>query len=416
MNGSNPGNLSNRRYVMACCFLLLACGLAQNLAAHQRSESFSRWQYSDDILSVRFTISGREASRLQKSDGSVSLQTLLANYLAGQIFVQNDPRVEEPVCVLIHPFRALRSRPGFVQAEAVWQCRELPDGIAIHAFFDLAAEHSHFASLESTIGFSQRLLTSENRLWTLAGQSTTDHSGGNTSSPFTDYLLYGVAHISSGFDHLAFLVALLLLCRRGKDVVWAVSGFTLGHSITLTLAVLGLAHPDIPAVEATIGLTIALVVVERTTNSMKIAWPLAGVCAVMLLLMIPLASTLDAVLDASLLSGLALFSFCYLLLARDLGSKGGFRILITTLFGLIHGLGFAGAFLASDLDKDKLFLPLAGFNIGIELGQLALIAVMLSIGVLLKRRVKLQAFATELTSAVICGLGVFWFVQRGFFY
>jgi len=412
MNGSNPGF---RRYLKACC-LLLACGLAQSVAAHQRSESFSRWQYSGDILSVRYTISEREASRLQAPQGSVSLQTLLARYLAGQILVQNDPHVEEPVCVLMHPFQALRSRPGFVQAEAVWQCPELPDRIAIHAFFDLAAEHSHFASLESSIGFSQRLLTTENRLWTLSGQSTTDHDGGNVGSPFTDYLLYGVVHISSGFDHLVFLVALLLLCRRGKDIVWAVSGFTLGHSITLTLAVLGLAHPDIPAVEATIGLTIALVAVERTTNSMKAAWPLAGVCAVLLLLLIPLASTVDAVLDASLLSGLALFSFCYLLLARDLGSKGGFRILITALFGLIHGLGFAGAFLASDLDKDKLFLPLAGFNIGIELGQLALIVVVLSIGVLLKRRVRLQVFASELTSAVICGLGVYWFVQRGFFY
>ncbi len=416
MNGSYPGTLSIRRYLMACCCLLLACGLAQSVAAHQRSESFSRWQYSGDMLSVRFTISEREASRLQTPYGSVSLQTLLATYLAGQIIVQNDPRVEEPVCVLMHPFQALRSRPGFVQVEALWRCRELPDGIAIHAFFDLAAEHSHFASLESSIGFSQRLLTTENRLWTLSGQSTTDHDGGNANSPFTDYLLYGVAHISSGFDHLVFLVALLLLCRRGKDVVWAVSGFTVGHSITLTLAALGLAHPNVPAVEATIGLSIALVAAERASNSTKSALPLAGVCAALLLLMIPLASAQNTVLSASLLSGLALFSFCYLLLARELGSKGGFRILITTLFGLIHGLGFAGAFLASDLDKDRLFLPLAGFNLGIELGQLTLIALMLSIGLLLKRRVKLKVYATELTSAVICGLGVFWFVQRGFFY
>ncbi len=298
----------------------------------------------------------------------------------------------------------------------MWQCRELPDAIAIHAFFDLAAEHSHFASLESSFGLSQRLLTTEKRLWTLSGQSTTDHDGGNAGSPFTDYLRYGVLHISSGFDHLVFLVALLLLCRRGKDVIWAVSGFTVGHSISLSLAALGLAHPNVPAVEATIGLTIALVAVERTTNSTKSALPMAGVCAVLLLLLIPLVSMQNTALSTSLLSGLALFTFCYLLLAREPGSKGGFRVLITTLFGLIHGLGFAGAFLASDLDKDMLFLPLVGFNIGIELGQLTLIALMLSIGLLLKRQVKLRVYATELTSAVICGLGVFWFVQRGFFY
>ena len=103
-----------------------------------------------------------------------------------------------------------------------------------------------------------------------------------------------------------------------------------------------------------------------------------------------------------------------LLLARELGSRGGFRVLITALFGLIHGLGFAGAFLASDVRRDMLLLPLAGFNIGVELGQLALVAVMLSLGVLMKRQVRLHAHATELISALVCGLGVFWFVQRSF--
>lgn len=415
MNGTRSGILSIHLYLMTCLCLLLTFGLSQSAVAHQRSESFSLWQYSGDMLSVRFTIAEREASRLQTLAGEESLQLLLATYLAGQIFIQNNPDDEDSVCELMQAFHALRSRQGFVQAEAIWQCRELPDVIAVHAFFDLAAEHSHFANFESSDGISQRLLTTENRLWRLS-RPLADDDGEITSSPFKDYLLHGVVHIISGFDHLVFLVALLLVCRRGKDIVWAVSGFTLGHSITLSLAALGMVIPNVPAVEATIGLSIALVAVERTTNSMKNVLPLAAVCAALLLLMVPLASTRNTVPGESLLTGLALFSFCYLLLARELGSKGGFRILITALFGLIHGLGFAGAFMASGLDEDMLFLPLAGFNIGIELGQLALIVIMLSIGILLKRQVRYQAFATELISALVCGLGVFWFVQRGLLY
>ena len=232
------------------------------------------------------------------------------------------------------------------------------------------------------------------------------------SSPFTDYLLHGVLHISSGFDHVVFLVALLLVCRRGREIIWAVTGFTLGHSISLTLAVFGMAQPNAPAIEAAIGLTIALVAVERAANSMKTAIPLALICSAMLLIMVPVLSVTGANPQPALLVGLAAFTYCYLLLAHDLDGRGSFRLMITALFGLIHGFGFAGAFLASGVEAGLLFKSLAGFNIGVELGQLALVAAMLGIGLAIKRLPRFAAPATELTAAAVCGLGVFWFVER----
>ena len=149
MIARRAGHLSTHFYLLGWLCLLLTCGFSQNALAHQRSESFSLWQYSGDKLSVRFTISAREASRLQTSAAQQPLKILLATYLAGQISVQNDPQDKGSICVLMHPFQALSSRQGYVQAEAVWQCHKLPGVIAIHAFFDLAAEHSHFASFES---------------------------------------------------------------------------------------------------------------------------------------------------------------------------------------------------------------------------------------------------------------------------
>lgn len=392
--------------------LLISLMLSHPVQSHVRSESFSRWQYEDQTLSVRFTVNAREATRIPTLANAAAPGRVLAEYLGSKITV---PTLDSN-CRLAQGFFPVVTRAGFLQAEALWLCTDSPVELEIHAFFDLSAEHSHFASFESAGQLRQHFLSSQDQVWLLETgkpRANVNETGGQM---FKAYLGRGFRHILSGLDHIVFLLALLLICRRRRDIVWAVTGFTLGHSITLALAALGMVQPNVPAVEATIGLTIALVAVERTARSLDNALPLAGACAVLLLLMVPLMSMRDAPFGASLLTGLALFSFCYLLLARELGSKGGFRILITVLFGLIHGLGFAGAFLAADVSKDMLFLPLAGFNIGVELGQLALIVVMLSIGVIMKRQASYQAHASELISVLVCGLGVFWFVQRSFVY
>ncbi len=84
MNGTRSGILSIHLYLMTCLCLLLTFGLSQSAVAHQRSESFSLWQYSGDMLSVRFTIAEREASRLQTLAGEESLQLLLATISRGK--------------------------------------------------------------------------------------------------------------------------------------------------------------------------------------------------------------------------------------------------------------------------------------------------------------------------------------------
>lgn len=392
--------------------ILIGLVFPQAVPAHVRSESFSQWQYEGQTLSVRFTVNAREATRIPNLTNASKPGRVLAEYLGTKIAVPSP----DANCRRSQGFIPVAASAGFLQAEAVWQCRNSPVELEIHAFFDLAAEHSHFSSFVSAGHLRQRLLSWEDQVWLLG----TDKLGGNAnetgSFTFKSYLGQGFRHILSGLDHVVFLFGLLLICRCRSDIVWAVTGFTLGHSFTLVLAAVGLVQPNVLAVEATIGLTIALIAVERTASSLDNALPLAGVCAALLLLMVPLTFLLDSRLSTSLFMGLALFSFCYLLLARELGSKGGFRVLITSLFGLIHGLGFAGAFFAGGVSKNQLLLPVAGFNIGVELGQLALVAVVLSIGVLVQGQARFQAKITEPVSALVCGFGVFWFVQRSFVY
>jgi hypothetical protein len=397
----------SRRW-LAGVLLLLGCGCWNTSPAHVRSESFSRWQYGGQTLSLRFTVSAREASRIPRAADGMGLEKVLADYLDAHIEVQAGPSG----CTRAQAPRPLASRPGYVQIEAIWHCADPPAALAVHAFFDLAAEHSHFASYESGPDLEQRLLTEENPVWKLAATDAADLPGQNIGSSFPDYVLLGFRHITSGLDHIVFLLALLLICRRRRDVIWAITGFTLGHSVTLSLAALGLVQVHVAAVEATIGLTIALVAIERAALALRSALPLAVGCGALLLLMAPFASSPGAAFGLPALAGLSLFSSCYLLAAHRLAGHGSYRILITGLFGLVHGFGFAGAFLASNAGIEVLPWTLAGFNIGVELGQLAMVAILLALGALFVRGSRLATPAADLLSASVCACGVFWFVQR----
>jgi hypothetical protein len=390
--------------------LLMAINHSQQAFAHNRSESFSSWQLAGTTLSMRFTVAAREATRIPMTNGSAPLEQLLAGYIESHVFVIEP----DSACTRQQAPLPLKSRPGYLQVEARWTCDRPPGALRIDAFFDLAAEHTHFAKLESPLGIDQRILTGDDPVWPLDPTAGGANFEASASTGFLSYLAHGFRHITSGLDHVVFLLALLLVCRRTVDLIWAITGFTLGHSITLVLAVLGYVQPRFSAIEATIGLTIALVAIERTCADARSALPAALACGLLLLLMVPLASSGTLTIETGALVGLAIFSFFYLLTARELSGLGSFRIFITMLFGMVHGFGFAGAFLTTDLGRNVVPWSLAAFNIGVELGQLALVAVMLSCGVLLRRHRRIAPPMADLASAVVCGFGVFWFVQRGF--
>jgi hydrogenase/urease accessory protein HupE len=134
------------------------------------------------------------------------------------------------------------------------------------------------------------------------------------------YIVLGVEHILSGWDHLLFVISLLLLVGFNKRLVATVSAFTLAHSLTLGLSALGWLTLRSPPVEATIALSILLVCGEalRRQDSLTRRWP----------------------------------------------------ALVAFVFGLVHGLGFAGALKEIGLPEQHLFVALLTFNLGVEIGQL----------------------------------------------
>ena len=225
--------------------------------------------------------------------------------------------------------------------------------------------------------------------------------------------LAGGRDISGGWDHLAFVFALLLLATSLREVVTLVTGFTLAHSLTLGLAVLGVFRPESSAVEILIGFSIALVAAENS-------WLLAGrgrliptVFVAFMVAGLVLSMAGSGALFPTPWVGMALFSACHFgLLARS-GRPERLRAAVAFAFGLVHGFGFAGVLMEMELPVNRLLPGLFGFNVGVELGQLVVVAVFWPLIYWLERRrpAAYRLFA-EIGSSVVCCLGIYWLVTR----
>ena len=114
-------------------------------------------------------------------------------------------------------------------------------------------------------------------------------------------------------------------------------------------------------------------------------------------------------------AGFGIFAACYLLAASAAETNGDRRgtlllFVATCCFGLVHGFGFAGFLMETGLLGTSLLMPLLGFNLGVEAGQLIIVAIALSLGALVGRR--LPDVLPQVAAAGLCGIGVFWFVSR----
>ncbi len=179
---------------------------------------------------------------------------------------------------------------------------------------------------------------------------------------FGAYLHLGIEHILKGYDHLLFLCALLVGCQRFKPMIAIITCFTLAHSVTLALAALDLVSISPRIVEPLIAASIVYVGIENFRGTVD--WKK--------------------------------------------------RCLITLGFGLIHGFGFAGVLRETGLAQSgaALATPLLAFNLGVEIGQLAVAAVFLPLLFLARRHPQFERYGPATVSACVVALGGFWLVQR----
>jgi len=247
-----------------------------------------------------------------------------------------------------------------IEVVVLYACAATIRSLSIRDGIDtlLGVDHHTIADIQWPGGARQVVFEKGNRQVgiALAGDAAPPQ---RTAGTFVSYLGLGVEHIIGGIDHLLFLVALLALCTGVWQTVKIVTAFTVAHSITLSLAALGLVDVPSSIVEPLIAASIVWVAVEN--------------------LVAP--------------------------------SGAGRRWLIAGVFGLIHGLGFASALGELELPREALLRALVGFNLGVELGQLAFVAVVMPPLVWASRPGRLPHLPRVL-SVIVAVVGAVWLVER----
>jgi hydrogenase/urease accessory protein HupE len=180
------------------------------------------------------------------------------------------------------------------------------------------------------------------------------------------YLLLGIEHILGGFDHLLFVLGLLLIVRSTKLLIKTITSFTLAHSVTLAMATLGFVHVPQAPVEAVIALSIIFLATELSNQH-----------------------------------------------RGETGLTTRAPWLVALTFGLLHGFGFAGALTELGLPQLDIPLALLFFNGGVEVGQLMFVAGVLVVTWMIKKmKFRWPAWVEQVPAYAIGSLAAFWFIQR----
>jgi hydrogenase/urease accessory protein HupE len=255
----------------------------------------------------------------------------------------------------VHLDSARQDEADAVIVQASFQCDHVVRHLAIEfTFLDrLPREHRHVATIDAGDHQTSFVVERDRKridvdLGDIVPQPT-----------FGAMVWMGVTHILTGYDHLAFLLGLLLLGGQARTLVLVVSAFTVAHSITLALAVLGIVSLAPSIVEPAIALSIAYVGLENlfAPNPAK-------------------------------------------------------RWRITFAFGLLHGFGFAGALTRLGLPRSDLPAALFAFNLGVEFGQLGVLTVCLPLIVWARRAEAFRAWGVRALSAAVAVAGCIWFWMR----
>jgi hypothetical protein len=320
----------------AAVVLLAAVAPERAAAAHAVGVSSGEYRLDGKIVYGDLGMAARELARLlpeidRDHDGSIDADEMAAGHdavaraLLGGLTVTSDG---SPCAGALD--RAWTSEgDGGAIFQVRYTCPSVPGRLtlAMPLLDTLAPGHRHMARLFRAGKAQVKVLDRAHAIWDLDG------AGGSSAFAMAwSMLKLGVEHILTGADHLVFLFGLILVGGRLRSLIGVVSAFTLAHSITLALAALNIFAPSPRLVEPAIALSIAYVGIEN-------------------------------------------------LFVQD-ASK---RWRITFPFGLIHGFGFAGALREIALPRAQVPAALVSFNLGVEIGQLAVLSVALPLVLTIRR-------------------------------
>jgi hypothetical protein len=384
----------------ACRWAVLLLFAAGTAAGHTRSQSHSVWEINGTAVDLVMTIPAIETDRIGNGD-SPPTDDQIKNYLSTRVYPM---AAGGRRCSLIPPVDTLAAVSGYHKYDFTFKCASAEE-LQIHssAFFDLVPSHTNFAQIQNaaTGEFTEQLITTEHQTVDVTGRSGSRLK----NARFFEFIRMGTMHIFTGIDHMSFLLGLVV-----------VTGFTIGHSLTLALAVTGIVRPHAEYIDALVALTIALIGAENLVVQTRRAKPVALLVGGSMILMAAGEWLGCGGLPGLLALGAGLFGANYLVVSGSLGDAGRLRMLITLVFGLIHGFGFAADLLELQLPPERLAELLMGFNLGVEIGQLTLV-IGATLLVMLLRKLRLalpRPIVVDVASAFLVGLGVYWYVSRSY--
>jgi len=336
---------------------LVLFGRPPQAGAHTTSTGLATLNVSGATVSYRLTILPGElppeAARLLASaaDGDPAAVERVASELRRRITVRSGE-------VSCRPGRAQiqgsRLGDGRVTLDLTIECPAPPVQLKIRdEWFELFSEHYRtIARIETPGGAREAVFLPD-------APETTVEIGGEPVGQRGGFFRLGVEHILTGYDHLLFLLALLLRGGRLLSLLKIITAFTVAHSMTLALAVLGVVTIPARIIEPAIAASIVWVALEN-------------------------------------------------LLRRAATSQ---RWLVSFVFGLVHGFGFASALEPLKLPAARLALALLGFNLGVETGQAAVVALLLPL-LLWMRGSTWEPRLVRAGSLGVAGFGLVWLVER----
>jgi hypothetical protein len=316
--------------------------------AHEVGVSNGTYTVSGASVDVEIVLARRE---LAATGASVDDRAAVARAIVDRVHVRGDD-AECPGALVA---ARLTDNDG-AAIKAKYACSAAPTKVVVDLplLDDLSHGHRHFAHVVADAPQDLVLFRGHSSIEASAHPSDAPQSASAAS-----LVRMGVEHILTGYDHLVFLFALVLVGGRTRALVSVITAFTLGHSITLALATLGVWAPSPALIEPSIALSIAYVGAENFF-----------------------------VVDASK------------------------RFLVTFPFGLVHGFGFAGALQEIHLPPARIPAALLGFNLGVEAGQLAVLALVLPLVLAARRHPVFRGTGVRALSAGIVVAGLVWFVAR----
>ncbi|MEM9731812.1 MAG: HupE/UreJ family protein, partial [Myxococcota bacterium] len=215
--------------------VVLSSLFASHAFAHQKSVSYSKWVLGQDDATVQARVSWFDLTSLPEVEDKTRDgfdPAAFVPYLEAHLVLFADADACSPI---EGSSRLLPAERGWMRVEWRVRCSGLPTSLRSDLFPGLA-NHVHLATVLGTAG-TDLVLSST------SPSAELQSGAGEPRSGFSSYVVLGIEHILTGWDHIAFLLLLIVIARRLREVVLLVTGFTVGHSITLAAASLGAVVP-----------------------------------------------------------------------------------------------------------------------------------------------------------------------------